>query len=89
MDSLMTIELKNRLQVGVGKTLSSTIVFDHPTVAALAEYLEQHVLQETENSKTAAADEQAQDQMSGLMEVAEMSEEEAEAILAKELSSPA
>ncbi len=89
MDSLMTIEFKNRLQVGVGKTLSSTIVFDHPTVAALAEYLDQHVLQETENSKAAAADEQAQQQTSGLMEVAEMSEEEAEAILAKELSSPA
>jgi myxalamid-type polyketide synthase MxaB len=89
MDSLMTIEFKNRLQVSVGKTLSSTIVFDHPTVAALAEYLDRHVLQDAEERKTPVTDETVQDRESRLMEVTAMSEEEAEAILAKELSSPA
>jgi myxalamid-type polyketide synthase MxaC len=89
MDSLMTIEFKNRLQVSVGKALSSTIVFDHPTVAALAQYLDQHVLRDAEDSTAAAAGAEMKNQASGLIEVTEMSEEEAEAILAKELSSPA
>jgi acyl carrier protein len=87
MDSLMTIELKNRLQASVGKTLSSTIVFDHPTVAALAEYLEQNVLREQEDSKEAASEAKLHDQNVELIEVTELSEEEAEAMLAKELSS--
>ena len=87
MDSLMTIELKNRLQASVGKTLSSTIVFDHPTVAALAEYLEQNVLREVEDSKEAAVKANLHDQNVGVMEITELSEEEAEAMLAKELSS--
>ncbi|MGF7179799.1 SDR family NAD(P)-dependent oxidoreductase [Tunturiibacter psychrotolerans] len=86
MDSLMTIELKNRLQVSVGKTLSSTIVFDHPTVVALVEYLEQHVLQEMEDSKEASHATKLHEQNAGLIEVTELSEEEAEVILAKELS---
>lgn len=89
MDSLMTIELKNRLQASVGKTLSSTIVFDHPTVAALAEYLEQNVLREVEDSKEPADEVKLHDQNVELIEVTELSEEEAEAILAKELSSQA
>jgi acyl transferase domain-containing protein/NADPH:quinone reductase-like Zn-dependent oxidoreductase/SAM-dependent methyltransferase/acyl carrier protein len=87
MDSLMTIELKNRLQASVGKTLSSTIVFDHPTVAALAEYLEQNVLREQEDSKEVADETKLHEQNTALIEVTELSEEEAEVILAKELSS--
>jgi pimeloyl-ACP methyl ester carboxylesterase len=39
MDSLMAIELKNRLEAGFGCSLPPTIVFDCPSAAALADYL--------------------------------------------------
>jgi acyl carrier protein len=40
LDSLMAVDLKNRLQIGLGQELSPTVVFDYPTVAAMAEMLE-------------------------------------------------
>ncbi|AKT41310.1 type I polyketide synthase [Chondromyces crocatus] len=45
-DSLMAVELKNRLQAAVGDALplSNTVVFDHPTLHALAEFLAGRVI---------------------------------------------
>jgi acyl carrier protein len=39
LDSLTSMELRNRLQSFVGQTLSSTLTFDFPNVRALAEHL--------------------------------------------------
>jgi acyl carrier protein len=39
IDSLMAVELKNRLQSGMTIPLGATLVFDHPTVEVLADYL--------------------------------------------------
>lgn len=39
VDSLMALELRNRLETESGLTLSATLAFNHPTVAALAEHL--------------------------------------------------
>jgi acyl carrier protein len=47
MDSLMAVELQNRLQTQLGDayTLSSTAGFDYPNVQALAEHLSQQLLE--------------------------------------------
>lgn len=81
MDSLMTIELKNRLQAGIGKALPSTIVFDHPTVAALAEYLEKNVLTFADRDLPAV-----DEHIGNGNDLQNLSDDEAEAILMKELS---
>jgi hypothetical protein len=62
-------------------------VFDHPTVAALAEYLERNFLMVAEDAAEPGAEPQPEDERARtLSELQQMSDEDAEAILAKELS---
>jgi phthiocerol/phenolphthiocerol synthesis type-I polyketide synthase C len=39
IDSLMAIELGNALGIALGRTLPATLIFDYPTIEALAHYL--------------------------------------------------
>ncbi len=39
MDSLMAVELRRRLEAGLGKPLSAGLAFDYPTIDRLARYL--------------------------------------------------
>ncbi|ARV58018.1 short-chain dehydrogenase [Nostocales cyanobacterium HT-58-2] len=44
MDSLMAVELKNRLQTSLECSVPASLVFDYPTVAALVDYLAGQIL---------------------------------------------
>jgi candicidin polyketide synthase FscC len=55
-DSLAAIELRNRLATATGRTLSPMLVFDHPTVTAVAEHLLAELVG-TSDLSTATADE--------------------------------
>ncbi|KJX75850.1 type I polyketide synthase [Mycobacterium lepromatosis] len=43
-DSLTAVELRNRLKSATGLTLPPTVIFDHPTPTAVAEYVAQQML---------------------------------------------
>lgn len=42
-DSLTAVELRNRLKTATGLTLPPTVIFDHPTPTAVAEYVAQQM----------------------------------------------
>ncbi|NEQ99914.1 MAG: LLM class flavin-dependent oxidoreductase [Cyanothece sp. SIO2G6] len=44
MDSLMALELKNRLETALGQPIPAVAAFEHPTVTALATYLATDIL---------------------------------------------
>jgi len=82
MDSLMAVELRNALSGVVAAALPATLMFDYPTVAALADYVKQYLpamqLGETAVPTPTAVNEPADD-------LADLSDEEAEALLLAEL----
>jgi acyl carrier protein len=91
IDSLMAIEFSGRVTkaLHLEKPLPSTLVFDHPTLDALADYLEREVLHftpaaDTAESKTGeraapAANDARMD------EIDQLSDEEVEALLLKKV----
>jgi hypothetical protein len=97
LDSLMAVELRNRLGSGLElkRKLPATLVFDYPTVETLAGYLA-HELALTTGAGDGAADgvppaaAAAQDGAvnKAIAELEQISDEEAEALLYAELKNP-
>ncbi|MGW7048913.1 type I polyketide synthase [Streptomyces avermitilis] len=54
-DSLMSVQLRNRLSAAAGLQLPATLVFDYPTSAALAEHLHDTLFAEPDRSAVSEA----------------------------------
>lgn len=82
MDSLTAVELRNRLQVTMGCTLSPTLAFDYPTVGGLIDFVLRQVLSELEPAAGGAKEEHVDHDMSALLaQVEELSDADALASL--------
>jgi acyl carrier protein len=87
LDSLMAIELRNRLAklLCLKKPLSSTLVFDYPTPDAVAVHLENELLGVEDNSTVESAGDAATAARAG--ELAELDDEDVQELLLKKLQS--
>jgi acyl carrier protein len=85
LDSLMALELRNRLELSLGATLSATLIWGYPTVAALAPFLAEKMgIELAVTSLGLAAD--AGDRQSGkTTDLDELSDEAAAVLLAEKL----
>jgi len=88
LDSLMAVELRSRLGKGleVGRPLSATLVFDHPTIQAIAEYLDRQLFDQTEPMDPVQSIElPTPETTSAANDIADLSDEEVEKLLLKKL----
>jgi acyl carrier protein len=84
VDSLIAVELKNRLQAVLGLSLSTTLLFDYPTIEALTDYLMDEL------SPALGADEPAKSVAGaandgGQQDLNDLSDDEAESLLLEQL----
>ena len=90
-DSLMAVELRNILKQGLELTnkLPATLVFDFPTISAIASYLERLIAPPEPMSAISEAKAEihppAGGPAVGIAEIAEMTDEQVEALLLKRL----
>jgi acyl carrier protein len=86
LDSLMAVELSNRLQKGLGRTLPSTLTFEHPSIQSLTDYLAVDVLGiRTNPQPEKPVDNSAEKEKALLAEVEKIPEDQLEDELLKEL----
>jgi phthiocerol/phenolphthiocerol synthesis type-I polyketide synthase C len=79
MDSLMGLELRNRLESSLGVTLQATLVWSHPTIAALTPHLAEKIAVPFEEEAAVITSEEE-----ALAD--EMTDQDASALLAEKLA---
>ena len=97
LDSLMAVELKNRLEAGLELAIAPTLMFDYPTVEALVNYLGVEMArkfmegsdeeQDTSDVQASPTEEILDDETAELLaELDELSDEELAVLLSEELA---
>jgi NAD(P)-dependent dehydrogenase (short-subunit alcohol dehydrogenase family)/acyl carrier protein len=84
MDSLMAVELKNRLENSLAYELPATLLIEAPTLNALGQYLAEQVLHWSDQAAVAPGSAQTEE-AALVAETAQLSEVDVEALLAQEL----
>ncbi len=89
-DSLMAVQLRGQLSKGLGldRPLPATLIFDHPTIDAIAEYLLGRIDPQPAEAPAPAATSADASREARAAEVAGMSDAEIEALLKQRLESP-
>jgi SAM-dependent methyltransferase len=87
VDSLMAVELRNRLGAGLGlkQKLPATLIFDHPTIAAAARFLERLALPDPGPDAPTAAPARHEAPNTDVATIAGLSDDDVEALLLKKL----
>ena len=85
MDSLMSVELKRRLERGAGRKLPSTLTFNYPNVGALAAFLAAELFAGEEPSSSGAPDATAADSATVVADAGEMSVDDLDKLSDEEL----
>ena len=94
IDSLMALELKNKLEAGLCAPLHSTLIFDYPTIDGLTTYLLTHLFEQTNGSHlqpmpTPSAErsgELSAELSAKITYIAQIADDEAEALLLEKLN---
>ena len=85
LDSLMTVELKNRIESSLQISLSSTLLFDYPTLEALVEYLADVIPLEFYTENKLEEEDAHGESSSQLSDITQLSEVELEASVLQEI----
>ena len=83
MDSMTALELKTKLQESLGRPIPSTLVFDHPSVTRIAQYLLSEILHLSVPSDSPQQSSVSADKVAA---IESMSDEETEAVLIEKLA---
>jgi acyl transferase domain-containing protein/acyl carrier protein len=83
LDSLMALELRNRLQHGVGRQLRATLALDCPSIDAIARHLATDALGVQPPARSSESNESGTDDV--LMDIEQLSEDEVERMFASKV----